>query len=246
MLHGQIEHGYQLAAAGSRSWPTSYYGPNSGVALALCQHPKRLASGSGPGLRIGVIGLGCGTLATYAQANDLVRFYEINPAVIRMAREHFSFLSDCRGTVEIVEGDARLELEREAAAGQPLKFDVLVVDAFSGDSIPMHLLTRECLRLYRRHLAPEGLVCLHLSNKHLDLTGVARGHALEMGLTPLLFESPAIAERGVGDATWVVLCEGRTFADVPSVRSATSAWLPDAAKPLVWTDDFGSLRQVLR
>lgn len=247
MTHGQIEHGYQFTLREQRGWPTAYYGPNSGVGLALAHHPRRRSARPDErSLGVGVVGLGCGTLAAYGRPGDRLRFYEINPAVERMAREHFSFLRDSPARVEVELGDARLLLEREAGSGAERPLDVLVVDAFSGDSIPMHLLTRECVRVYRRRLAADGLLCLHISNKHLDLTRLARGHAAELGYQALWFNSPAIAERGVGDASWVVLTANRAFASAEAVRAALTPWPAASPVPIVWTDDYGSLWQVLR
>lgn len=141
-------------------WPTTYYGESSGIGITLNYFNKRL-----PVVRVGVIGLGAGTIASYGRTGDQYRFYEINPAVQGIAHSYFSFLRDSHAAVNLVSGDARLSLEREA----PQRFDVLAIDAFSGDSIPMHLLTREAFREYIRHMAPGGVLAVHASNQYLNL-----------------------------------------------------------------------------
>ena len=146
LTHGTINHGEQFLDPKRRREPTTYYGPASGIGMVL-----RDLSGGGP-IKVGVIGLGTGTIAAYGRAGDTYRYYEINPLVIQIARRYFTYLSDTKAKVEIALGDARLSLERE----QPQNFDVLAVDAFSSDSIPVHLLTREAFALYLRHLKPDG------------------------------------------------------------------------------------------
>src|SRR5262249_55405144 len=170
--HGRITHGLQLMAPDRRREPTTYYGERTGVGLALERHPRRLA---GLPVRVGCVGLGVGTLAAYARPGDAFVFYEINPEVIALSQgEHptFTYLRAPPAETTIVQGDARLSLEREP----PRQFDVLVVDAFSSDAIPVHLLTREALTVYLRHLrAPDGVVALHVSNRYLDLKPVSQG-----------------------------------------------------------------------
>ncbi len=239
--------------------PVTYYGEGSGVSLALDHHPKRAASYS-PGdadakptddqrqpgtLRIGVIGLGCGTLAAYGRPGDTIRFYDINPEVVRIANEYFTYCKDSEATIDIILGDARINLERELAAGHPQKFDVLAVDAFSSDSIPMHLLTKECVELYRLHLAPDGLLCLHLSNQFLDLNGVAHGMAEVLGVECVRVISSSDYSNGLDATTWVILTNNRKFLDSPELEAAMDPWTADDPAPLIWTDDYGSLWQVL-
>jgi hypothetical protein len=246
MTHGQIEHGYQYLDADKRHWPTAYYGAGSGIGIAITHHPRRTANATSDGrLRIGVVGLGCGTLAVYGRAGDYLRFYEINPDVVRMCNQYFTFCSDSPAQIDFVLGDARVQLERELAAGQVGRFDVLAIDAFSSDAIPMHLLTRESLALYVQHVAPNGLLCMHISNKHLDLTGVVRGLAAEQGLESVLINSFGDSTRGTSDSSWVVLTKSNAFLLAPAVIAAATPWSVGARAPLVWTDDFGSLRQVL-
>ena len=154
MLHGRVFHGFQFRAEAERRTPTSYYGPSSGVGVAVRQATLSLASRGQAGLRIGVVGLGAGTVAAYGRAADHLRFYEINPDDIRIASDprFFTFLSDSAAQIEVIPGDGRLSLERELAEHGSQDFDVLVIDAFSGDAIPVHLLTLEAFEIYRRSL----------------------------------------------------------------------------------------------
>ena len=249
--------------------PTTYYGEPSGIGLAIKHHPRRAgAEASGettdpeersettdasqaneqPGgtLRIGVVGLGCGTIASFGRPGDLIRFYEINPAVARIANQYFTYCKDSKADVEIVLGDARINLERELAADGSQRFDVLAVDAFSSDSIPMHLLTRECAELYWKSLKPDGLLCLHVSNRFLNLEGVARGLAEVLGCECVRIYSEGDAAEGIYDTTWLILTNNSAFLETPAIRDAIAPWTESDPPPLVWTDDYGSLWQTLR
>ena len=165
LFHGSILHGTQFLSASKRRLPTTYYGQSSGAGLAMRHHH------AGQNRNIGVVGLGVGTLATYGTQHDRLSFYEINPDVIRMAREYFSFLQDTAAETLITLGDARLSLEQQL----PQEFDILILDAFSGDAIPTHLLTAEALQVYLRHLKRDGLLCIHISNLHFDLRPLSSG-----------------------------------------------------------------------
>jgi len=173
MSHGTTVHGGQYLNEPIRSEPTIYYARKSGIGLAITNHPKRIEGEKI--LRLGVIGLGVGTLAAYAEKGDNVKFYEINPDVQRLARKHFSYLSDAQNrgvNLEVLLGDARIVLQQQLAQGQHQGFDVLAIDAFSSDSIPVHLLTKECFELYRHHLAPGGFLAVHVTNSYLNLAPV--------------------------------------------------------------------------
>src|SRR5207248_4401523 len=161
---GTIVHGKQFLDPDRRGLPTSYYGPRSGIGLALLD-----ARAHGP-LRVGVVGPGAGTLAAYGRAGDVFRFYDINSGVVELARSEFTFLKDSPAKVEVALGDARLSLERE----RPQNFDVLALDAFSSDAIPVHLLTVEAFKTYLRHLKPGGVLAVHISNRYLDLVPVVQ------------------------------------------------------------------------
>ena len=239
LYHGRVKHGAQFLDRNRRTEPTTYFGERSGVALALQHHPKRH---NGQPLRVGVIGLGAGTIAAWGRSGDTMRFYELNPQVVDMARQHFTFLQDSAATVDVVTGDGRLALERDlaAASGSPL-YDVIVVDAFSGDSIPVHLLTRECFALYRRALAPDGILALHISNQHLDLRPVVRGLAREVELGIVQTTTQNVPDRIQLQSLWMLLTvDPASLAAVPSVSRA------DSGPAIVWTDGFSSVLSLLR
>ena len=231
LINGSIKHGGQLLAPVHRRDPTTYYGPGSGAGLAI-----RAAEQAGP-IRVGVIGLGTGTLACYGRAGDLYVFYEINPLVVGLASTEFSFLRDSPARIEVVPGDGRLSLERRA--GPP--FDVLVVDAFSGDSIPVHLLTREAFALYFRRLAPTGIVALHISNKYVDLEPVVRAAADAFGKGAVLVSTDD-EDYPLYDSTWVLLSSRADRFETPAFKDAELL----TATPVTWTDDYSNLLSVLK
>ena len=232
--HGAIEHGNQFLMVERRQWPTTYFGPTSGVGLALT------AKSSETGLRVGVVGLGAGTLAAYSRPGDHFVFYEINPLVIKLARSEFFYLADAKGTIEMVVGDARLSLERQS----PQSFDVLVVDAFSGDSIPVHLLTREAFALYFSHLKPNGTLAVNTSNKYLNLDPIVKLAADHFGKEAKLVVSYEDEAKAVNDASWVLITNKHnlmlsTALDGAAVDIETDPRLKG------WTDDYSSVFSVL-
>jgi len=244
MVHGRIVHGVQCTSDDLRRTAISYYGPDSGFAVANRLHPKRQAADAKDrSLKIGVVGLGAGIISVYGQAGDSIRYYEINPDVIRMANQYFSFMSDSLATNDVVLGDARVCLERELAEGSQ-KFDILVIDAFSGDAVPMHLLTRECFRVYQAHLADGGMIVMNISNDNVDLAPVVRAHAAELGLELRSLGSASDPSRAINRSDWVILCRNDKFLADPDAQ-AHFRKLPSDRAPILWTDDFGSLRQVL-
>ena len=187
LQHGRILHGAQFLDPVRRALATTYYGPSSGVDVAIREHPHRKA---GRPLRIGVVGLGAGTVAAWGARGDHVRFFEINPLAELFARKYFFYLADSRAAVDVVIGDARLSIERELRDGTGVHaYDVLVIDAFSGDAIPVHLLTREAFARYKEALAPDGVLAVHVSNQYLDLRPVVRGLGKELGERVLEIES---------------------------------------------------------
>lgn len=245
LYHGRTKHGSQFVEIDRRRRPTTYYGPRTGVGLAIQQHPNRHAHGGGPRhLRIGVVGLGVGTVASYGQAGDYLRYYEINPEVERLAREYFTYLSDSPAEIEVTLGDARIQMERQLDRGANPQFDVLAIDAFSSDSIPLHLLTKECGKIYWRLLKPDGILALHISNRHLDLKPVVAGLAQSEGKDRIWIHAPGDSALGTSDSDWVLLTSNAPFIEDPQVRAAATAWPADCAS-LLWTDDFGSLWQVI-
>jgi len=245
LRHGRIEHGFQFVDPEKRRWPTAYFGRDTGVGITL-EHYPRGNGNNRRGLRIGVIGLGVGTLATYGKPGDQIRFYEINPDVIRLSEEQFSYRRDSQAKVDVVLGDARISLERALAAGRPEAFDILVVDAFSSDAIPMHLLTRECFAIYWKHLKPDGILAVHISNRNLDLRPVVRALAADGDREAVFFASGTNDAQGVLPSDWVLVTSNRKFLDQPAVRKAITPWPNDVPEPILWTDDFSNLFDVLK
>ena len=241
LMHGAITHGIQFTDPGRRRLATSYYGPESGIGLALLLHPHRLTHQP---LRVGVIGLGTGTVAAYGLTGDVFRFYEINPAVITIARERFSYLSDSAARIETAAGDARLLLEAELASGRPQQFDILVVDAFTSDAIPIHLLTRECFAVYGRHLRPDGIIAVNATNRFLDLPPLIRTQGELEGFSAASVNSPAESKDGVYKADWVLLTRNMQFINNTTLRNRLTPLPPAAARP--WTDDYASLWSLIK
>ncbi|MFI4876676.1 MAG: spermidine synthase [Blastopirellula sp. JB062] len=236
MFHGRIVHGFQFLDDKRRREPTSYYAPETGVGVVLGQ-----LSPTGP-LHVGVVGLGAGTLAAYGKSGDTFRMYEINPEVVELAADYFTFLQDSPAEIEVVLGDGRLSLEAESDQ----KFDLLVLDAFSGDAIPTHLLTREAFEIYRRRLAADGVIAVHISNIHVDLRSVVEGLAQECDLQTLYFvAAPDAAEQKTG-AHWVIATNNRSLLENEVVRQAASDAPAQLAIDRLWTDDYSNLLNVLK
>jgi spermidine synthase len=236
--NGTIQHGTQIFSDELRKTPTTYYAEDSGVGLAM-----RWCCGGRPsntGRNIGVIGLGAGTLAAYGQPGDRITFYEINPAVIPIAKNLFTYIRDSGAQIDIVEGDARTSL----AQGAPQKFDVLVVDAFSGDAIPLHLLTTEAVELYKKHLAAGGILAFHISNQHVDLEPEIALLAKAAGMKAMRISTPQNIDRGEFTATWMLVTGSDTFFSTPEVFNAAKQ-PAENPKVRVWTDDYSSLLPIL-
>jgi spermidine synthase len=191
-------------------------------------------------VRIGVIGLGTGTLASYGRSGDVVRFYEINPMVARLARSEFTFLKDTPAQTEIVLGDARLSLEKEP----PERYDVLAVDAFSSDSIPVHLLTQQALELYFRHMKPDGIVAVHVSNRYLDLGPVVKTIAARLRKQTRVVDTEDVDSLGEFGSTWVLVSADASVFKRPKLSTAQP--LGDVRKVRLWTDDYSNLFQILK
>jgi SAM-dependent methyltransferase len=234
LYHGTVKHGEEFLAPERRMLPTSYYGFPSGIGLTLKYRgdvPKR----------VGVVGLGAGTLAAYSRPGDAYRFYEINPQVIALANSQFYFLSQAPGKVETVAGDARLSLESEPAQA----FDVLAVDAFSGDAIPVHLLTREAFAVYFRHLKPDGVLAIHVSNQYLNLGPVVQQLASFYNYSAVRIRSAKNDPEGLSSATWILVTRNRPFLDSPEISDAAEP-IPPRPGLRLWTDDYNNLLQVIR
>jgi hypothetical protein len=236
LMHGTIDHGEQFQLPQYRRIATTYYAVNSGVGLAI-----RNLQTSGP-IRVGVIGLGAGTLATYARPVDRYTFYDINPLVPNIARTQFHFLPDCMASpCSVVMGDARLSLESEPSQ----QFDVLAVDAFSGDAIPVHLLTRQAYQLYWRHLKPDGVLAVHVSNHYLDLGPVVALSAAELGKQAMMLSNPAEDDKEIAASDWVLVSSRPGFFQQPEIKSAVETISPiQGLRP--WTDDYSNLYKILR
>ncbi|MDE3245001.1 MAG: fused MFS/spermidine synthase [Acidobacteriota bacterium] len=235
LVHGNINHGGQFLAGDLARKPTTYYGPQSGVGIAL-----RLLGEQGP-LKFGVVGLGSGTLADYARPGDVIRFYEINPLVRRLAGTWFQAIPECEGRAEVVMGDARLSMEREHAQG----YDLIAVDAFSSDSIPVHLLTEEAFQQYRRHLHPGGVVAVHISNRYLDLGPVLLAEAQGGGWKTLDVSDEGDDDAGVFSSDWVLMSQDGGLFKRPELAQAGGA-LESNRRVRRWTDDFSNLYRILK
>jgi len=232
MVHGTVIHGKQFVAPERHRERITYYGPGSGVGLAL----KALRRSP---IRVGVIGLGAGSLAAYAERGDVFRFYEINPLVEKLARSEFFFLTECRGRAEVILGDGRLSLEREH--GQ--QYDMFVVDAFSGDSIPVHLLTTQALELYFRHLKPNGILALHITNTHLDLAPVVDTITRKLGKHAVMITNDRDGDREIYSSTWALISSKPLT--TPAIEDAAEE-LPHRPELRPWTDDYNNLFQILK
>jgi len=249
LYHGRISHGRQFLASGMQSYPTAYYGPFSGISLAISRHPQQLRLNKlenrtrQEGLHVGNIGLGVGTIAAYSKPGDIYRFYEINPDVERIARQYFTYLKDAKGTQQVVLGDGRMALERELGATTRQPFDILAVDAFSGDGIPVHLLTKEAFAVYWKHLQPDGILVIHITNRHFDFSPVVRALAREFGKRPLLIKDMSDRERGNNYSEWILVTSNQTFLKDPFVNFRVAPW--PTLSEILWTDDYSNLFQVV-
>lgn len=234
LFHGTIRHGAQYELLPWRKQPTTYYSLDSGIGLALrycCSGPKR----------VGIIGLGAGTLAAYGNAGDYLHFYEINPAVINIANSVFTYLRESPARKEITLGDARLSLENEP----PQNFDVLAVDAFSGDAIPVHLLTREAIALYLRHLKPNGILAIHTSNTYLRLNPVVKQLAANAGYEARSIRNESDDDQFIATAEWVLVTRNRAFGNSDIIqKDSTEIEIPRGLR--LWTDDYNNLFQILK
>lgn len=234
LRNGTIVHGAQILDAARREDPTTYFGPQSGAGVALTLARQRGT------IRVGIIGLGAGTLAVYGRSGDRYSFYEINPLVVDVAHTQFDFLSRSAAQIEIIPGDARLSMEREAPRG----FDVLLVDAFSGDAIPVHLLTREAFALYFRHLQPQGVLAVHVSNRYLDLPPVVEAAARDLGARAAKVTSSDDPANAISQATWMLV--DRPNAADGAAGTTETATSEEERVVRTWTDDYSNLIEILK
>jgi hypothetical protein len=243
MSHGVTVHGLQFIKPELRDLPTTYYIRDGGAGLALLNHPR-----AGKGLKVGMLGLGIGTLAAYGQPGDEYRLYEINSIVVDLAEGqggYFSFVSDSQANVTTVLGDARISLERELADGHPQNFDVLVLDTFSSDSIPVHLVTKEAFDLYLNHLAPDGIIAAHISNLHLDLKPVFWQLAKHYGLQMVLIDYPGDNNGGY-PTEWLLLTRDPALLQIPAIQIHADNLKGYSTEIQLWTDDYSNLFQILK
>ena len=245
LQHGTTMHGLQLRGSAERERTrTSYYAPGSAVGQVLQAAPQLY----GPAARIGAVGLGTGTLSCYARPGQRWTYYEIDPVVVEIARdpERFTFLSRCLPDVPVVLGDARLSLAQQARGSK----DVLVIDAFTSDAVPMHLLTREAFALYRRVLRPDGLLLVHISNRHLNLEPVVAAAARQGYHALVGNHEPSASEvaDGASPSRWIVLSPSRERLE--QVRAVTDPGFWESLRPTPgfagWTDDYGSILPILK
>ena len=239
LLHGVILHGDQYPNGERRFAATTYYGPGSGIAVAL----HRLRPDDVP-LDVAMIGLGAGSLTAWGRAGDRYRIYELNPAIVAIAHRDFTYLSDSHAQIAIVMGDARLSMEREIADGSATPFDVIAVDAFSSDSIPVHLITREALEVFLRHLKPDGIVAFHVSNRFLKLAPVVRQLAVDAHAEAIdIIDEPD--EDAFVSSEWVLVTRNTTFANDETVQKLASPITAIEGLPM-WTDQYNNLFKILK
>jgi len=242
LLHGRITHGIQFAAPDRARTITSYFGSRSGLGLALRTFPRQQNQ------RIGLLGLGVGTVAAYGKPGDTLRIYEIDPAVKKIAEKPFSYLATSDAKIDVVMGDGRLSLEHEP----PQNFDFLIMDAFSSDAVPVHLLTKEAFAIYLRHLKPDGAIIVNISNRYLDLRPVVENAARAIGFQAHTIECEDGADDEEEGAWWlygstfVVLSKNRAFMDNYALRNAASPTPSVPNNIPLWTDDYTSMFRVLK
>jgi spermidine synthase len=238
LVHGVINHGQQMLREEYRRRPVSYFCPQSGIGrgmTALEGHPRR----------IGILGLGCGTLAAYGRPGDTIRIFEINPEVLEIANREFTYLQDTPARVEVALGDGRLVLEGESTEPARL-FDILVMDAFSGDSVPIHLITKEAFAIYFRHLKPTGILAVNISNSYLALDPVIERAANAFDKVALVYHwTPADNDILCFSCSWVLLMDGSTAAAHPELQNDAKVLRQE--KPFrIWTDDFSNMFGILK
>ncbi|HVS52740.1 MAG TPA: fused MFS/spermidine synthase [Opitutaceae bacterium] len=239
LLHGATTHGLQFVSAEREMWHTTYYASTSGVGLAIGELP------AGP-RRLGLVGLGTGTLASYGRAGDTVHIYEINPAVENLSHTTFTYVRKSPAKVEIAMGDARLSMERELADGRSQQFDLLALDAFSSDAIPVHLLTKESFEIYLRQIKPDGVIAVHVSNRYLDLRPVVENLAAHFGLSVATIFDDDEDPWWVYRTTWILVTKNKALLSAEKIANVTE--LPEKKKRTnaLWTDDFASIYEILK
>ncbi len=236
LMHGVIMHGEQFLAPKRRMQPTTYYTPDSGIGRII-----NIKSEASPSLRVGVVGLGTGTLAAYGRKGDFYRFYEINPQVIDLARDEFFYLRESPAQIETLLGDARLTMEREPAQ----HYDVLVIDAFSSDSIPAHLITMQAMGIYLKNTKPDGVIAFHVTNRFLDLAPIVKRIADEQGLHTVLVVDEADTADDSAKTDWVLVSRNAATLSAPKIgeKAVVIGEIPGLR---LWTDSFNNLFKILK
>jgi hypothetical protein len=245
MSHGITVHGLQFINPKLRTRPTTYYVQRSGAGLAILNHPKYAHNKP---MHVGLLGLGVGTLVAYGQLGDEYRLYEINPVVVDLAQgqgNYFSFLRDSQANITMVLGDARLSLERELASGKSQDFDVLVLDTFSSDSIPVHLATKEAFAIYLARLAPDGIIAAHITNLHLDLQPVFWQLAQYYDLSIVRVNYPGDSNGGYA-SHWILLSRNPALLTTPAIQERSADLNGYSTNIKLWTDDYSNLFQILK
>jgi hypothetical protein len=235
LLDGRISHGFQYLDPEKRNLPTAYFVEESGVGLAMLYRPDD------EGRNFGVIGLGVGTLASYTDPGDSISFYELNPDVVEVSKRYFSYLNDAGGVVDVHVGDGRLALERAPYQG----FDVLVLDAFSSDAVPTHLLTKEAMKIYWRHLDPEGILAINVTNRHINLLPVIQGHALTHQIPAVFVRHRSKSPMGSYVSHWILMSANEDFLAWPPIAMNTSKPPVGHQGPVFWTDDHAPVFPLL-
>jgi protein-L-isoaspartate O-methyltransferase len=237
LQHGATIHGLQYVAPEKRGNPSSYYTSTSGVGRLLRTHKPE------GGRRVGAVGLGSGTLAAWGRTGDTFRFYEINDDVARLASSTFTYLKDSKAKTELVMGDARLRME-----GEPdQQYDVIILDAFSSDAIPVHLLTLEAFATYQRHLKPDGAIVIHVSNRYLDLHPVVYRIAEKIGFPAITIDDndTAYEDAGFYGSDWIIMTRNQALLKQPLLLDVTKEHVEFSARVLPWTDERSDLLRIM-
>jgi hypothetical protein len=244
LFHGMTLHGFQFLDPAKHNLRVGYYSETSGVGLAILNHPKR-----GFGMHVGVLGEGAGMLAAYGQPGDSYQFYEINPEVSALANGQggfFSYLKDSGAQITEVMGDGRISLEREITEGENRQFDVLALDVFSSDSIPVHLLTKQAFQVYLEHLSSQGIIAVHITNKHIDLLPVVWQISQAFNLKLLLVETGSDIGQGIFASSWVLLSKDPEVLSNQAIMKYADPMNGYSTRVSLWTDDYSNLLQILK